>query len=85
MSDPPPVRPIPSGSSALRELLHAIVLALTLPTSATTKDELSYLRSHRDRARLVLFACRRLLADHDTDDTDVMIVVGSLRDQAEAE
>jgi hypothetical protein len=85
MNDPAPVRPIPPGSSALRDLLHAIVLALTLPTSATTKDELTYLRLHRDRARLVLFACRRLLDDHETDNTDVMIVVGLLRDQAEAE
>jgi hypothetical protein len=85
MSDSAPVRPIPPGSSALRELLHVFVLALTLRTSATTKDELTYLRLHRDRARLVLFACRRLLADHETDDTDVMIVVGLLRAQAEAE
>jgi hypothetical protein len=85
MSDPAPVRAIPPGSSALRELLHAIVLALTLPSSATSKDELTYLRLHRDRARLVLFACRRLVADHEADDTDVMIVVGSLGDQVKAE
>jgi hypothetical protein len=81
LSEPLPVRQIPAGSSAMRELLAAIVQALTLPASDTTKDELTYLRVSRHRARLVLFACRRLLADHEADDTDIMIAVGSLRDQ----
>jgi hypothetical protein len=58
----PPVRPNPPGSSALRELLAAIVQALTLPTSDTTTDELTSLRISRDRTRLVILACRRLLA-----------------------
>jgi hypothetical protein len=83
-SDPPlpPVRPIPPGSSALRELLAAIVQALTLPTSDTTKGGLTYLRISRDRTRLVMLTCRRLLADREADDTDVMTAVTSLRDQA---
>jgi hypothetical protein len=83
-ADPPlpPVRPIPPGSSALRELLAAIVQALTLPTSDTTKDGLIYLRISRDRARLVMLTCRRLLAGREADDTDVMTAVTSPRDQA---
>ncbi len=78
----PPGRPVPPGSSALRELLAAIVQALTLPMSDTATDEWAYLRISRDRTRLVMLTCRRLLADREADDTDVMIAVTSLRDQA---
>jgi hypothetical protein len=76
---PAPV--VPPNSSALRELAHAVA-ALTLPGPATTRDELTYLRVHRDRARLVLFAMRRVLADREADARDVMAVVTALRDQA---
>jgi hypothetical protein len=79
----PLVRPVPPGSSALRELLAAIVSALTLPMSDTATDEWACLRISRDRTRLVMLICRRLLADREADDTDVMIAVTSLRDQAE--
>jgi hypothetical protein len=82
LPDPSPVCQIPPGSSALRELLAAIVRTLTLERSETTTDELTYLRISRDRARLVMLACRKLLADHEADDTDVMVAVTQLRDQA---
>jgi hypothetical protein len=49
---PPPVRHVPPNSTALRELLTAIDRALTLPAPATARDELTYLRIHRGRARL---------------------------------
>lgn len=80
--DGPRIREIPPGSTALRELAHAIDSALALPKSATERDELTYLRIARDRSRLVRAAMRRILADRETDDRDIMIAVTSLRDQA---
>ena len=71
---------ISPGSSALREFCHAIEDALTLAAPATTQDELTYLRISRDRARVVLFGCKRVLADHELDDRDLMVIVASLRD-----
>jgi hypothetical protein len=71
---------VPSGSSALREFCQAIEAALTLAAPATTKDELTYLRISRDRARVVLFGCKRVLADHELDDRDLMAIAASLRD-----
>jgi hypothetical protein len=68
------------GSSALREFCHAIEAALTLAAPATTKDELTYLRISRDRARVVLLGCKRVLADHELDDHDLMTIAASLRD-----
>jgi hypothetical protein len=84
MKDLPAIPPVPPGSTPLRELVHAIAMALTLPAPATTRDEVTYLRITRDRARLVLLACRKILADREIedDDRDVMITVISLRDQA---
>jgi len=76
-----PTPDVPPGSTPLRELVHAVANALTLPTPATTRDELTYLRIARDRARLVVFAMRRILADHEADPGDVMAVVMSLRDE----
>lgn len=78
-----PVRDVPPNSTPLRELAHAIAGALALPAPATTRDELTYLRIYRDRARLVLLAVRRILADRDIerDPRDVMTVACSLRDQ----
>jgi hypothetical protein len=77
----PPARMVPPGSTPLRELLTAINQALTLPSPATTRDELTYLRISRDRARLVMLMTRRVLADREADDVDLMIAVGQLRDQ----
>ena len=71
---------VPPGSSALREFCRAIEAALTLAAPATTKDELTYLRISRDRARVVLFGCKRVLADHEVDDRDLMAIAASLRD-----
>jgi hypothetical protein len=58
-------------------------MALALPRPATERDELSCLRITRDRARLVLLACRKITADREIedDDADVMAVVASVRDQ----
>lgn len=81
MSDPA-IRQVPPGSSPLRELAHAIDDALALPAAATTRDEVTYLRITRDRARLVRQAARRLLSDREADDEDVMAIVTVLRDQA---
>jgi hypothetical protein len=75
---------VPPGSTPLRELAHAIAATLALPKPATTRDELTYLRISRDRSRLVLLACRRILADREIEDDprDVMLAVASLRDEA---
>ena len=73
---------IPPNSSALREFCRAIGDALTLPTPATEKDELTYLRISRDRARLVMFACKRILADREADDRDIMAAVSSIREES---
>jgi hypothetical protein len=78
----PPVAPriVPPGSTPLRELAHAIAMALALPRPATEQDELSYLRITRDGATLVLLACRKIMADREIE-ADVMAVVASVRDQ----
>jgi hypothetical protein len=79
----PAIPPVPPASTPLRELAHAVANALTLPKNATTRDELTYLRIGRDRARLVVFAMRRILADHEIENEpgDVMAAVSTLRDQ----
>jgi hypothetical protein len=82
LPDGPAVRPIPPGSSPLRELCHAVDQALALPGPATLRDEVTYLRILRDRARLVRQAVRRLLADREAGDRDVMLMANSLRDEA---
>jgi hypothetical protein len=76
------IPPVPPGSTPLRELAHAVDRALTLPAPATTRDELTYLRILRDRVRLVRHAMRQVLADREADDSDVMLVVFSLRREA---
>jgi hypothetical protein len=81
MTDHPPLD-VPPGSTPLRELAHAVDQALTLPAPATTRDEVTYLRITRDRARLVRQAMRRLLADREADPGDVMRIVASMRDEA---
>jgi hypothetical protein len=83
MHDHPVVPPVPPGSTPLREFACAIAQTLTLPKPATVRDEVTYLRISRDRARLVLAAARRVLRDREIEDDphDLMIVVASLRDQ----
>jgi hypothetical protein len=71
---------VPPGSSALREFCRAIEHALTLAAPATTNDELTYLRISRDRARAVLLGCKRVLANQEIDDRDLLAIVASLRD-----
>ena len=44
------------------------------------KDELTYLRISRDRARVVLLGCKRVLADEDFDERDLMTIAATLRD-----
>jgi hypothetical protein len=44
------------------------------------EDELTYLRISRDRARVVLFGCKRVLADHELDGRDLLVIAASLRD-----
>jgi len=77
-----PIRPVPPGSTPLRELCHAVDQALTLPGPATTRDETTYLRCQRDRARLVRQAMRRLLADREAGERDVMTAVTMLLAEA---
>jgi hypothetical protein len=81
---PPRSLDVPPASTAWRELSGAIAQTLSLPRPATTRDEVTYLRIYRDRARLVLLACRRILADREIEDDprDLMAVVVSLREQA---
>ena len=50
-------------------------------SSVQPTDELACLRLSRDRARVVLSTMRRVLADREIDDRDVMSFVASLREQ----
>jgi hypothetical protein len=79
-ADTGPRRPVPPGSSPLRELAHAVAGALTLPGDVIEREELQYLRSSRARARVVLFAMRRIIDDHELDDDDLMAIVATIRD-----
>jgi hypothetical protein len=80
---------VPPGSTALRELCHAVAAALTIPDPAVrpglpsvqSADEAAWLQLLAERAALVLWAVRRLLADRETGDRDVMIFAASLRAQ----
>jgi hypothetical protein len=77
-----PGRIVPPGSTPLRELAHAIAGALTLPKDVADREEIGYLRASRDHARIVLFAMRRIIADHEieNDPGDLMAVVATIRD-----
>jgi hypothetical protein len=79
----PLIPPVPPGSTPLREMARAIATALALPRPATTRDELTYLRIARNRARLVQFAMQRIIADREieNDPGDVMAAVTTLREQ----
>jgi len=68
---------VPPSNNAQREFCQAIEAALTLAAPATTKDELTYLRISRDRARVVLFGCKTVLTDHQLDDRDLMAIAAS--------
>lgn len=76
-----PIPHVPPNSTPLREIAHAVDAALTLPKPATERDELTYLRIMRDRARCVRQAMRDILGDREieADGRDVMAVVGELR------
>ncbi len=50
--------------------------------TATSHDELTYLRIMRNRACLARLSMRRLLADHEADYRDVIVVVAVLHNQA---
>jgi hypothetical protein len=73
-------RIVPPGSTPLLELAHAIAGALTLPRDVAEREELDYLRVSRDHARVVLFAMRRIIADRELDDGDLMAIVATIRD-----
>jgi hypothetical protein len=77
-----PGRIVPPGSTPLRELAHAIAGALTLPNDVADREEIGYLRASRDHARIVLFAMRRIIADHEieSDPGDLMAVVATIRE-----
>lgn len=90
---PDPVRSrciprVPPGSTALREFCHMVAAALTISDSAMRSgitsvgpDEITHLHLCRDRARLVVRTMRRMLADREIDDHDIMMFVVSLREQ----
>jgi hypothetical protein len=80
MSDSP-ITGVPPNSSPLRELAHAIDQALALPKNAAERDELTYLRISRDRARLVREVAQEIIRDRDIehDPRDVMVLVVRLR------
>ena len=82
MNDHSPIRQVPPGSTSLRELAHAIEQALALPKPAILRDELTYLRIIRNRARLVRQAMRRIADDREAGDGDIMTVVTLLRGEA---
>jgi hypothetical protein len=77
-----PGRIVPPGSTPLRELAHAIAGALTLPKDVADSEEIGYLRASRDHTRIVLFAMRRIIADHEieNDPGDLMTVVATIRE-----
>jgi hypothetical protein len=72
---------VPPNSSPLRELAHAIDEALALPKVGSERDELTYLRASRDRARLVREIAREIIRDRGIEDDprDVMALVLRLR------
>ncbi len=73
--------PVPPGSTANRELFHVIAQALDVPPPATVRDELTYFRCVRDRARVVLATMARLSSDREADDLDIMAAAVSIREQ----
>jgi hypothetical protein len=78
----PVSRLVPPGSTPLRELAHAIAAALTLPNDIVSQSEPAYLRVSRDRARVVLFAMRRVLADREISDSAIVGIANDIKYQA---
>lgn len=77
--DRPRTLVVPPGSTALLELCHAIDDAMALPRPAAERDEQTYLKCVRDRARLVRYAVKKLIEIRNADEDDVMAVVLRLR------
>jgi hypothetical protein len=67
-------------SPALRELLRTIADALSIPPPATSKDEMTYLRTSRNRARCVIRACQEALG-RERDEKGLAAVAENLQDQ----
>ncbi len=63
--------------AACRSLLTVIADALTLPPPATARDEVTFLRLSRERARSVVWACR-VAQD---DETGLLTAAVRLREQ----
>jgi hypothetical protein len=68
----------------LRQTARAVQEALALPKPATERDEVTYLRCVRDRARLVWQAMQDILNDPGIEDDprDVMVILVSLTEEA---
>jgi hypothetical protein len=76
-----PKREVPLGGTPLRELAYAIAQALTLPDDVISQAEPAYLRISRDRARVVLSGMRRIIADRELDEDDLMTIIATIRDE----
>jgi hypothetical protein len=59
-------------SAACRSLLTVIADALALPPPANERDEVAFLRLSRERARLVVWACRAAQDDEEGLQTAVV-------------
>ena len=75
----PPMPAFPT-STPCRTLLAAIADALSIAPPATARDEVTYLRLSRDRARLAIWACRTVL-DRGDDDAGLQSAANRLREQ----
>src|SRR5258708_28253425 len=71
---------IPPGTTPEREMLLAVIGALTLPPPATARDEVTYLRLSRDRAGLVVDAVRAATAPG-AGGLDILFAAARLCDQ----
>jgi hypothetical protein len=78
-ADPCGAEPVTSIVNTIRDLFTQQPVSTDI-WIALAWEELTYLRISRDRARVVLFGYKRLLADHELDDRDLMVIVASLRD-----
>lgn len=71
---------VPAGSSAQRELLRAIRDALDAG-HIPAPDPTTFLRTYRERGRIVFSSVARLLDDRDTDDMDLLLAAHSITDR----
>ena len=62
-----------------RQLYTAIVNALDCPPPRTGRDEVTYFRTLRDRARVVLNVIARLASDDDVNDMDVLMAADAIQ------